>query len=532
MWSGVWLVWLALCLITLSSYIAGVNQAILLDLGVGMYQIVLVLDQVSMMFLFMVLLVSSAVSFYSLSYMQAELTKKSFLLVFCSFIVSMGVLSVSGDIFSVMIGWDGLGLSSFALILYYKNWNSLSGGLVTFMTNRLGDVALILSICMGLAAGSTSFWIISDGGILICLAGMTKSAQIPFSAWLPMAMAAPTPVSSLVHSSTLVTAGVFLLIRFGDVLSDSARFLLLLASSITVTLAGLGSIWEEDLKKVVALSTLLHIGLMLLFVSTKQVEAAMVHMVAHAFFKSLLFMCVGELIHSSGGTQDIRQIRFMMWPKSLTFPMSVSLLSMSGLPFLSGFYSKELLLKGAWSGNKMLVWTTILLAVFFTATYSFRIIHSMVFSPVSCAGVVMSDHKFLSIWSVVSIISVDFFLGWMPSCDDREFWGFVSGVVFMVVLLGFVAGFISLNLSDRSFVCKVKSLFGLKNFLPVFVEKVRPLSFLGVNLVDFMGAFSKAVESLSKWGESASCGMVANLPVIPILVGGVFVLILLSEGSF
>jgi len=190
--------------------------------------------------------------------------------------------------------------------------------------------------------------------VFIILAGLTKRAQIPFSAWLPAAMAAPTPVSALVHSSTLVTAGVYLLIRFysvfeSELLLGAALFYL---GALTMLMAGIVASFETDLKKIIALSTLSQLGLIVLSVGLGNINLAIFHLIVHAIFKALLFLCGGKIIHSFGGEQDIRFIGGINTnlPVSLV-TLNVANFSLCGIPFISGFYSKDLILEMSGAAN-------------------------------------------------------------------------------------------------------------------------------------------------------------------------------------
>ena len=178
---------------------------------------------------------------------------------------------------------------------------------------------------------------------LVILARVTKRAQIPFSAWLPAAIAAPTPVRALVHSSTLVTAGVYLLIRFSRVINQSGLGpALVTVAVITIVIAGAGAIFERDMKKVVALSTLSQLGLIVMVVGAGISELAFFHLITHAMFKSRLFMCAGLIIHRSGGSQDSRVISgFRVGAPFLGLALRRTNLALCGFPFLAGFYSKD-----------------------------------------------------------------------------------------------------------------------------------------------------------------------------------------------
>ena len=176
---------------------------------------------------------------------------------------------------------------------------------------------------------------------------MTKRAQIPFSAWLPAAIAAPTPVSALVHSSTLVTAGVYLLIRFRAALAGTfTQTVLLLLAGLTIFMAGLGANFETDLKKIIALSTLRQLGVIMRILALGWADLAFFHLLAHALFKALLFICAGSIIHRAGDYQDIRMIGGLVnyIPLSV-ISINLANLALCGTPFLAGFYSKDLILE-------------------------------------------------------------------------------------------------------------------------------------------------------------------------------------------
>lgn len=208
------------------------------------------------------------------------------------------------------------------------------------------------------------------------LGSLTKRAQIPFSAWLPEAMAAPTPVSTLVHSSTLVTAGVYVLIRFSDILTEVTSYSLLFISILTIIIAGRRGIVEVDMKKVVALSTLRQVGIIIFAVRMGAILVSFFHLVVHAFFKALIFICVGGVIFYRGGVQDARFLRGL-WIK-IPFTCGLLLLSnisLMGFPFLSGFYSKELILGVYLLGESSIIGVgLVFLSLVFTIGYAIRMI--------------------------------------------------------------------------------------------------------------------------------------------------------------
>nr|YP_010545639.1 NADH dehydrogenase subunit 5 [Haematopota turkestanica]UYG48422.1 NADH dehydrogenase subunit 5 [Haematopota turkestanica] len=314
-------------------------------------------DWMSLMFMSFVLLISSLVIFYSKEYMSSDMNINRFIMLVLMFVLSMMLLIISPNLISILLGWDGLGLVSYLLVIYFQNVKSYNAGMLTALSNRIGDVAFLLSIAWMLNYGSWNYIFYlelmkNDKSMqiiagLIMLAAMTKSAQIPFSSWLPAAMAAPTPVSALVHSSTLVTAGIYLLIRFNVLLLDSwTGQLLLLISGLTMFMAGIGANFEFDLKKIIALSTLSQLGLMMSILSMGYPKLAFFHLLTHALFKALLFMCAGAIIHNMNNSQDIRNMGGFTYHMPMTSScFNVANLALCGMPFLAGFYSKDLILE-------------------------------------------------------------------------------------------------------------------------------------------------------------------------------------------
>nr|WCQ78423.1 NADH dehydrogenase subunit 5 [Agrypninae sp. GTI-132] len=313
-------------------------------------------DWMSLLFMSFVLYISSMVIFYSDEYMSGDLNLNRFILLVVMFVASMMFLIISPNLISILLGWDGLGLVSYCLVIYYQNVKSYNAGMITALSNRIGDVALLISIAWMFNYGDWNYIYYLDymkddmvmfiiGG-LVMLAALTKSAQIPFSSWLPAAMAAPTPVSSLVHSSTLVTAGVYLLIRFSSSLGVWFMSFLLFISMLTMFMAGLGANYEFDLKKIIALSTLSQLGLMMSILALGDYFLAFFHLLTHALFKALLFMCAGCMIHNLRNCQDIRFMGGLIYQMPLTCCyFNICNMALCGLPFLSGFYSKDLILE-------------------------------------------------------------------------------------------------------------------------------------------------------------------------------------------
>nr|AXI98617.1 NADH dehydrogenase subunit 5 [Pseudoniphargus mateusorum] len=342
----------------------------------------LIFDWMSLMFLGAVSFISGCIMKYSYYYMNGEVNFLRFVIILLLFVGSMMVLIVSPNLVSLLLGWDGLGLSSYILVVFYQNESSANAGMLTILSNRVGDVMILMSAGLLSGLGSWSYYMfemveVSLVVFVILLAGMTKSAQMPFSAWLPAAMAAPTPVSSLVHSSTLVTAGVYLLIRFYPVMSGACYLWggLLVISSTTMVLAGLGANFETDMKKVVALSTLSQLGLMMMILSVGMVSLSFFHLITHAMFKSSLFMCVGFMMHNLGGSQDSRGMSgFAQMSPLMSGYFLIVNMALMGVPFLAGFYSKDLILEMSLMGSESyLVMALLVAGTGLTFSYSLRV---------------------------------------------------------------------------------------------------------------------------------------------------------------
>ena len=309
--------------------------------------------------------VRGRVGMWSYYYLTQEREYRRFILLLISFLMSMVSLVFYSNLFMTLIGWDGLGVTSFLLVIYYKNRKSLGSGMITGLTNRLGDCFFIC--CLGISLRCSSVLTLF---LLVCLR-ITKRAQFPFSAWLPSAIAAPTPVSALVHSSTLVTAGVYVLIRY----CQTESIPLLALGSCTLFLAGMRACAESDLKKVVALRTLSQLGVIMVSLGALAKSNCFFHLLSHAFFKSLLFICIGTSIHSVYGTQEIRSYNSLHLSYIPSAFATVSSLSLLGFLFTSGFYRKERILEGLYR-NGIMSWCllTFLIGIGLTTLYSIKMV--------------------------------------------------------------------------------------------------------------------------------------------------------------
>nr|WGH14687.1 NADH dehydrogenase subunit 5 [Dendrobaena tellermanica] len=392
-----WLMFMSMLIPT--SYAVYFNETTLLEwnilnLASTPIMFTLIFDPMGLMFSCTVLLISANVLMFSSIYMKEDKFINRFTALVLLFVLSMNMLIYLPHLMVLLLGWDGLGIVSFILVIYYQNPKSLAAGMVTALTNRIGDVMLLLAIAWTLNQGHWNIlhmWWSSESMYLITaiiVAAMTKSAQMPFCSWLPAAMAAPTPVSALVHSSTLVTAGVFLLIRFYPFMSLAWWFnpIILMVAVSTTLMAGLSAITECDMKKIIALSTLSQLGMMMASMGLNMVHIAYFHMLTHALFKALLFVCAGCFIHNRLHSQDLRWVGNL--PNQLPTTTSCLLIAnfaLSGIPFMSGFYSKDMIIESSmfYSHNLPMI-MLILFAAGLTAFYSIRFSVFVIWGPNNC----------------------------------------------------------------------------------------------------------------------------------------------------
>nr|YP_003875571.1 NADH dehydrogenase subunit 5 [Physemacris variolosa]ADD97029.1 NADH dehydrogenase subunit 5 [Physemacris variolosa] len=468
----------------------------LFDLNGSMVVMTLIFDWMSLIFMSFVMYISALVIYYSEDYMEGESNMNRFVMIILLFILSMIFLIVSPNLISILLGWDGLGLVSYCLVIYFQNVKSYSAGMLTALINRIGDVAILFSISWMLNFGSWNYlyyynFVINSFEMkiitmLVILASMTSSAQIPFSSWLPAAMAAPTPVSALVHSSTLVTAGIYLLIRFGPLLSlFNFGWFLLLIGCLTMFMSGIGANFEFDLKKIIALSTLSQLGLMMGILAMGFLKLTFFHLLTHAFFKALLFMCAGSMIHNLKDSQDIRFMGSMVYLMPLTsICFNVSSLSLCGLPFLAGFYSKDLILDIV-----NLDWLNLMIFYLFffstglTASYTFRLFYYLMFGYTGlCTFFSFNDKNYYISFGMLGLLLATIFggslLSWLifpvPYLVVLPF--YLSSLVILVVVIGFYFGYYisDLKISFTLFSLKYNLLGGFMNlmwFMPYLSTK-------------------------------------------------------------
>nr|YP_009710614.1 NADH dehydrogenase subunit 5 [Amanita bisporigera]QFZ98563.1 NADH dehydrogenase subunit 5 [Amanita bisporigera] len=355
-------------------------------------------DQLTVSLGLAVLYCSSLIHIYSIDYLSSDPHNQRFFSYLSAFTAGMLVLICGGNYFVMFVGWEAIGVVSYLLINYYfTRIQANKAAMLAFTMNRGGDMLMSIGFFAIFAIfGSLNYSVIfslvpyinetaiSIVALLLLGGALAKSANIPLHSWLPGSMEAPTPVSALLHAATLVTAGIYLLLRSSPILefSPTALLVITLIGSTTAFFAATCGLLQNDLKRIIAFSTISQLGYMMMAIGISQYNVAILHTVNHAFFKALLFLGAGAVIHSFADQQDVRRMGGLI--KFLPFTYSVMLvgsLSLLATPYLTGFYSKDLILElayGQYSFSGMYAFILGSITAGITAFYSFRLI-SLVF---------------------------------------------------------------------------------------------------------------------------------------------------------
>jgi NADH-quinone oxidoreductase subunit L len=366
-----------------------------LDLSVGF-----TIDALSATFLLVITGVGLAIHVYSIGYMHADDGYARYFALLNLFVASMLVLVLADSLVLLFVGWEGVGVCSYLLSgFWYRQKANADAGRKAFIVNRIGDAGFLLASFLvaatfgtltiaevNAAAGTYAFGagVLGTIGLLYLLAATGKSAQLPLHVWLPDAMAGPTPVSALIHAATMVTAGVYLIARLSPLyaMTPEASAVVAWVGALTALVAAIAAMAQTDVKRILAYSTVSQLGFMFVAVGAGAYAAGVFHVVTHAFFKALLFLAAGSVIHAMNGEQDVRRMGGLGARMKVTGTTAlIATLAIAGVPLLSGFFSKDAILAGTWGstlledfGGKALFFVLLATAAA-TAFYMFRWYH-------------------------------------------------------------------------------------------------------------------------------------------------------------
>lgn len=366
------------------------------------------LDQLAVVMMCVVTIVSACVHVYSVGYMSHDPSIPRFMAYLSLFTFAMLMLVTADNLLQIFFGWEGVGLASYLLIgFWYEKSSANAASIKAFIVNRVGDLGLTLGILtlfivFGSIQFDTIFAHVADHAgdrfnflgysvhaltliaLLLFIGAVGKSAQLGLHTWLPDAMEGPTPVSALIHAATMVTAGVFLVSRFSPLFeyAPNALMVVCLLGAATAFVAATIGLTQNDIKRVIAYSTMSQLGYMFFALGVSAYGAAMFHLVTHAFFKALLFLGAGSVIHAMSGEQDMRKMGGIWTKIPFTHAvMVIGSLALGGVPFFAGYYSKDMILEAAWASDSWfghVAYTLGIAAAFMTAFYSWRLM-SMTF---------------------------------------------------------------------------------------------------------------------------------------------------------
>jgi NADH-quinone oxidoreductase subunit L len=354
------------------------------------------LDALSGVMVMIVTGVGALIHLYSVGYMAHDEDFARFFTYMNLFAFSMLILILANNLLMMFVGWEGVGLCSYLLIAFwYTNPQYAYNGRKAFVVNRIGDAGFLLGMFTIVATlGAHGVWTLdfvelrnhaallggaaaTAAGFLLFIGATGKSAQIPLYVWLPDAMVGPTPVSALIHAATMVTAGVYMIARLGFIytMAPSALDLVATIGAVTAVFAATIAIVQPDIKKVLAYSTISQLGYMFLGVGSGAYASGIFHLMTHAFFKGLLFLCAGSVIHALGGEQDMTKMGGLRRKLPITFwTMFIATLAIAAVPPFSGYFSKDLILEAAYDSGHSWLWFLGVITAGLTSFYMFRLI--------------------------------------------------------------------------------------------------------------------------------------------------------------
>lgn len=540
------------------------------------------IDSLSLTMVLLITFISTLVHIYSLGYMHNDHNKGKFFTLLSFFTFAMLLLVTAPNLLQLFVGWEGVGLASYLLIgFWYTKDRPPSAAMKAFIVNRVGDVGLVAAIGFIFYTFNTIeltaiFTKIAESnhstqtlhlfgdmqafdlvGLCLLLGAMGKSAQLGLHTWLPDAMEGPTPVSALIHAATMVTAGIFLICRFSHLfeLAPIAQTAMLIVGSITALFAGYVALTQNDIKKIIAYSTCSQLGYMIMACAVSAYSVAMFHLVTHAFFKALLFLGAGSVIHAMSGEQDIRRMGGLH--KSIPFTyimMLIGSLAITGIPIFAGFFSKDAIIESLYNRHMPFAGAAFMIAiivVIFTAIYSWRLIFITFHQEAHCDEQVLAHiHEAPSSMKIpLFILSIGtIFSGYIgKKCYLNESLGFKWGKAIMhapldhqnislliqylpllISILGIVVAY-TLYVTHRSiadYVMNKCSFFYKLSHNKFYIDElydhifVKPIKFVGlslskgdINVIDRVGpdGMASGVFKISGFVKKTATGQVNHM---------------------
>ncbi|NOX16504.1 MAG: NADH-quinone oxidoreductase subunit L [Epsilonproteobacteria bacterium] len=403
-----------------------------------------VVDNVSVIMMVTVTLVSTVVNVYSMGYMMHDKGYNRFFTYISMFVFSMLILVMSDNFVGLFIGWEGVGLCSYLLIgFWYEKESASWAGNEAFIMNRVADLGMLMGLFLiywqfgtfeydkvFAQVGGLNPAIVTTIGLLLFIGAMGKSAQFPFHTWLADAMEGPTPVSALIHAATMVTAGVYLVIRASPLFSlipEVGHIIATLGAFVAVFAASMALV-NRDLKKIIAYSTLSQLGYMFVAAGLGAYWIALFHLMTHAFFKSLLFLGAGNIMHAMDDELDIKKMGglFKIMPYTAIL-MAVASVALSGVYPFAGFFSKDMILASAFNGGNFYIWFALFIGAGMTAFYSFRLIMLVFFGDKVYKKLGFHPHETYPfvLWALLPLGILSTVAGFV----EKPFEGFVTQIL-------------------------------------------------------------------------------------------------------